>query len=156
MSPTVGQPALSPAPQASPDFRRVVLTNHRGELRRLAEWVAAVARENALFLEAAFRLDVCLAEAVSNVIEHAFPDGGRHDIRVTLEPREREVVLKVEDEGRPFDPLQAAPSPMAVKLEHVRIGGYGLRLIRHFADSCSYRRREGRNVLTMTVLTPPR
>jgi anti-sigma regulatory factor (Ser/Thr protein kinase) len=152
----VGQHSFSTTSPATPDFRRVVLTTHRGELRRLAVWVAAVARDNALPLEAAFRIDLCLAEAVSNVIEHGFADGGRHDIRVTLEPRATEIVLTVEDEGRPFDPLEAVLPPLAARVEEARIGGYGLRLLRHFADSCRYQRWEGRNILTMILLTPSR
>jgi serine/threonine-protein kinase RsbW len=151
MKTAVGPPPHSSAVSAAPGTRRVlVLGNGRTELRRLAAWVAAVARENCLALETAFRVDICLAEAVANVIEHGFPDGGAHEIRVTVEPSGRGALLTVDDEGRAFDPLSTTPS-VAETLDDVRIGGYGLRLIRHFAHSCRYDRQEGRNIFTMSV-----
>lgn len=151
MRTTAGSPPFVPAPAAGPGLRRVlVLKNLPNELRRLGAWVAAVSRENCLSLETAFRVDICLAEAVANVIEHGFPEGGAHEIRVTVDPRGKEAVLTVDDGGQAFDPLRSTPRA-AETLDEVGIGGYGLRILRHFADSCRYDRREGRNILTMSV-----
>jgi len=55
----------------------------------------------------------------------------------------------VEDDGKPFDPLQAPPPDLSLPLERRPIGGLGIHLIRNLMDEVSYARVGGRNVLKM-------
>jgi anti-sigma regulatory factor (Ser/Thr protein kinase) len=59
------------------------------------------------------------------------------------------VAVEVEDDGRPFDPLQVPPPDLTLSLEQRPIGGLGIHLIRNLMDEVSYARRDGRNVLKM-------
>jgi len=132
----------------------LVLRNDRAELRRAAEWIADVARQEGLPARIADRLDLCLGEALANVVAHAFPDGGRHDVVVRCGSSGGWVMLEVEDDGLPFDPL-ARPLPQpAARLADATIGERGLALIRHFAEESRYRREAGRNHLTLRWRRP--
>jgi anti-sigma regulatory factor (Ser/Thr protein kinase) len=127
----------------------LVLRNDPAELRRAAEWIADVAREERFPPRLTDRLDLCLGEALANVVAHAFPDGGRHALVVCCASSAEWVTLEIEDDGRAFDPLaHPVPAP-ATRLGDAPIGQRGLLLIRHFAEESGYRREAGRNHLTL-------
>ena len=127
----------------------LVLRNDSVEVRRAAEWIADVAREEDLPARLADRLDLCLGEALANVIAYAFPDGGQHDVVVRWVSSAEWVTLEIEDDGRAFDPFaHPLPAP-ATRLADAAVGERGLVLIRHFAEESRYRREAGRNRLTL-------
>ena len=127
------------------------LTNDPGDLPLLHGWIDELSLALGLGPEVTFAADLCLQEAVSNVIAHAFPDNASHEIGVSASLIGRDLILEVEDDGSPFDPL-AVPPPEAVdRLEDVRIGGLGIHLIRRFASRMRYAREGERNRLTMVI-----
>src|SRR5262245_25399687 len=121
----------------------LVLHNDTAELRRAAERIADVAREEGLPARLAHRLDLCLGEALANVVDYAFPEGGRHDVVVRWGSSPEWVTLEIEDDGRPFDPLTHPLPARATRLSDATIGERGLVLIRHFAEDSGYRREAG-------------
>lgn len=95
------------------------------------------------------RMHVALEEAVANAALHGFPAGRQGRITVRAERLADTLVLEVEDDGVAFDPTTAESPPPARSLDEVQPGGWGLRLIRIFAGSIGYERRDGHNRLTM-------
>ena len=65
------------------------------------------------------------------------------------------VVVQVEDEGRPFNPLEAPPVDLDAPIEGRPIGGLGIHLIRSLMDAIEYRHEDGRNVLVMRKAAGP-
>ena len=55
------------------------------------------------------------------------------------------------DRGRVFDPTAAPKANISASVEDRPIGGLGIHLVRTIMDSVTYRRAEGKNVLTMTI-----
>ncbi len=86
---------------------------------------------------------------MTNVIYYAYADRGRHEIRVGLEWNGEELRATVEDDGRPFNPLDKEPPAIPASLEEAGVGGWGIPIVRAFADDLSYERRDGRNRLTI-------
>jgi anti-sigma regulatory factor (Ser/Thr protein kinase) len=64
-----------------------------------------------------------------------------------------ELVIEVEDDGRPFNPLQIPPPDMDRPLEQRSVGGLGLHLVRELTSSIEYTRREEKNHLVMRKKT---
>ena len=155
---SAAEPAPVPggAPPPGDATHRLRLRNAPGELERLGEWTEALSLTLGLPPEVAFAADLCLQEAVANVIEHGFTDGAAHEIGVSATRCGRGVVLEIEDDGRPFDPLTAAPPVQAARIEEVSIGGLGVHLIRRFASGMRYAREGGRNRLILTIGPPDR
>jgi anti-sigma regulatory factor (Ser/Thr protein kinase) len=58
-----------------------------------------------------------------------------------------EVKAEVEDDGRPFNPLEAAEVDTAKPLEERTIGGLGIHLVRKLMDGLEYQRQEEKNLL---------
>ena len=68
---------------------------------------------------------------------------------MTLALEGDELTIRVEDDGRAFDPLQAPPPDLDLPLEERPVGGLGIHIVRSVMDAVEYQRRGGRNVLTM-------
>jgi anti-sigma regulatory factor (Ser/Thr protein kinase) len=120
------------------------------ELTRVSEWVRAWMRANGLSDETADRVDLCSTEIVTNIIAHAYADdAARHGITLSLDRSGDAVRLEVVDDGRPFNPLTAAPPPAPTSADDVAIGGRGIPIVRHFADDLRYERVDGTNRLTV-------
>jgi serine/threonine-protein kinase RsbW len=123
--------------------------NDDAELRPLSEWFRGFASRNGITGTRALDFELCLNELVTNVIHYAYEDRGEHEIRVALERDGGELRATIEDDGRPFNPLEKPPPEPAFSLEAAGVGGWGIPIVRGFADDVSYERREGRNRLTI-------
>jgi serine/threonine-protein kinase RsbW len=131
--------------QAERTFR--VLPNDPSELRPLSRWALEVARGLDLHAGMCHDIDLCLHEAVSNIIRH----GGAEPRQVTvrIERAETRILLEVEDDGPSFDPLAEPPPAEARTLAEARTGGYGIPLLRGLARQLRYERVDGRNRLSL-------
>ncbi|VTU23552.1 Serine/threonine-protein kinase BtrW [Variovorax sp. PBS-H4] len=120
------------------------------ELPRVSAWVQDWAQRQRLPSRVAQQLDLCSTEALTNIMTHGSGDEAAHcSISLRLGWRGEDVALEVEDEGRPFDPLQAPDPARAGSLEDAQVGGWGIPIVRHFSDGMHYRREDGRNRLTL-------
>ena len=116
---------------------------------RASEWLRALADEAGLDHEDAYRLDLCAGELLTNVVAYAYEDQAPHTISLGATLSERAVRLEIADDGRPFDPVAHRLPRPAELLSAARWGGWGLRLVRQFADECCYERRGDRNVVSL-------
>jgi anti-sigma regulatory factor (Ser/Thr protein kinase) len=107
------------------------------------------AGRNRVTLDASFAIQLCLEEAVANIIMYAAAKDDRLSIAVELARSGGTLVACIEDTGRQFDPTQVPPPTMAKSLEEAQVGGLGIHLIRRFASGMDYERRDGRNRLTL-------
>ena len=131
------------------DVVELRLVNDFAAMAELAERVEHFGVEQRLAANVVNALNVVLDEAVSNAINHGYDVGVRGEIAVRLRRRPDSVLVEVEDDGRPFDPLQAPPPDLTLPLEQRPVGGLGIHLIRNLMDEVSYARVGGKNVLKM-------
>jgi anti-sigma regulatory factor (Ser/Thr protein kinase) len=98
------------------------------------------------------RLDIRLAleEAFVNVVRYAWQEG-QHVVHLRLVREAGTVVAVLEDDGRPFNPLELPPFDPDTPLEERREGGMGVNMIRNLTDEQTYERCGGRNRLSLTV-----
>jgi anti-sigma regulatory factor (Ser/Thr protein kinase) len=59
------------------------------------------------------------------------------------------VIINIEDDGIPFNPLEKIDPDFPENVESANIGGLGILIIRELMDNVSYERRSGKNLLTM-------
>jgi anti-sigma regulatory factor (Ser/Thr protein kinase) len=132
---------------------RLVLRNNLTELPRLSAWLEGSAAQG-MSPDLSFALQLCLEEAVANVIMY----GGRKDepveIAVEVERNGAGLLARVVDNGRAFDPTAVPPPVRAASLAQAKIGDLGIHLMRSFADAMHYERRDGHNRLTLRFKEP--
>ena len=97
-------------------------------------------------------LRLCLAEALNNIVEHAYSgaDGKPIFADVSFTDHGYEVLLI--DEGKPMPGGVAPDGEMEFEiddLENLPEGGFGWMLIRTEMDNVDYERRAGCNVLRL-------
>jgi anti-sigma regulatory factor (Ser/Thr protein kinase) len=138
---------MSTALDAAP--ASLIVPNDWSQLTRVSNWINEWAQRHELPPLTVQSLDLCSTEVVSNIIDHAYTDNGTHPINLHLHLQENQVLLEVEDEGKPFNPLEVEAPPPVTSIETARIGGWGVPILRRFSDGLRYRRAEGKNRLTM-------
>lgn len=115
----------------------------------MAAWAEGFARHAKLSAGATFGLQLCLEEAVSNIIRHGVAPAERPEILVMLAETEDQIAAQIEDEGQPFDPRQFNREKRAPSVEE-GVGGFGIPLMLRFAATIRYERNGKRNRLTLT------
>ena len=94
------------------------------------------------------RFLVALDEVLSNVARHGRPPGGL--VQVDFKLAGDRLMVTVEDESPPFNPLEAPPADTSSPFDQRKAGGVGIELVRTLLESVRYEHTGGRNRLTMT------
>jgi anti-sigma regulatory factor (Ser/Thr protein kinase) len=126
------------------------LRNEAAEIVRMTSWIAERTAAFGLSTQTAYALQLCMEEAVTNVISYAFEPGSVHEIQIRLWPDGEELFAEISDDGREFDPLAYELPPAVKDLGSVAVGGLGIKLMRGFAGSIAYQRSGQTNCLLMS------
>jgi serine/threonine-protein kinase RsbW len=130
-------------------------SNSASEIRRMSSWWCDWTCANGLSADARERGEICLNEVAANILVHGTVNHRATKVEISLDVSPDRVEMTIADDGEHFDPL-AYPSPtQASSLADMPIGGFGIPLIRNFADDISYRRVNACNVLTLTFARHP-
>lgn len=136
---------------AGPDMNESMIACDHWGLIRLAECLRGFALANDLSERCTFRLELVLAEVVTNVVEHSGLLAGEAAIRVRVACRAGLLYAEVTDAGRPFDPTAAPRVDQPASLADAAVGGLGIQLVRANVREWEYRRIDGRNRLRMIL-----
>lgn len=112
----------------------------RGALLDLRKVLHGTAAEHCLLWE------IVLAEALNNVVEHAYRDitDGQIQLYVTLSGRNFHVTVKDTGAEMPGGSVPFHPEP---QIDQLPEGGFGWGLIHKSVENLSYRRHAGENIL---------
>lgn len=123
-----------------------------GAVSRIVTWAGGVALKHPSLSKASINaMRVCIQEIVSNVALHAKPLDGVPTVRVSLQIEDEQIIVCIEDNGQPFDPMKEAPSKPDTDLASADLGGRGLRIVRAMAHQMSYRRVGEWNSLRLEI-----
>ena len=138
---------------------RLTLQSQLGELARVWPWIEALASEYSIPADTQFAIQLCLEEALSNIVRHGYH--GQPDQPITVDcatsAGNRELTFTLEDYGPAFDPLapsEVEETPVPTSIDQLQVGGQGIRLMRKFAGSLAYQRFPGGNRLTIGFALP--
>ena len=93
--------------------------------------------------------EIVLAEALNNIVEHAYAESGG-PVRLTLMRARRRVICRLLDRGQPLPGLTLPRGALPVS-DSPREGGYGWFLIHSLSQRLIYRRSAGTNRLFIVV-----
>lgn len=95
-------------------------------------------------------IEIVLAEALNNVVEHAYPADDPGEIKLVLRHGRAGLLIEIRDTGKPMPngktPLGLHPSD-ATPRNPLPEGGFGWFLIRELARDMVYDRENGENFL---------
>ncbi len=135
--------------------RRATVPSDAAQLAAVTQFLQEFWRAAGLPPAEAATFELALEEIFMNVVMHGSPAGREPLIEVSLELCDGEMILSVEDDGPPFDPLSLPPPDVTASLEERRVGGLGVFLVRQMMDEVSYRRTGKRNQLRSSKRVAP-
>jgi serine/threonine-protein kinase RsbW len=127
------------------------LRNQRSEITRMTALMEQFCVQNALSDDDTFNIRLVLDESVINVIVHGYEDSAEHEIHVRLGIHDGAVTIVIDDDGIPYNPLEAPAPRFDLPVEQRRIGGLGVHIMKTLARSLEYKREDGRNRLTIVL-----
>jgi serine/threonine-protein kinase RsbW len=98
---------------------------------------------------AAYAVNLAVDELIVNVIRYAYVDDDPHVIDLDLAIRGEQIILRIVDDGRPFDP-RTGPA-LDLNAEERQAGGMGLLLVLDMVDVLTYQRVDERNWVEVRV-----
>ena len=123
----------------------------RDELEQITAAVESLAEQDDWPPDLLFRVSLVLEELGLNIMDYGHDDDA-HEIEIALMSEGNSVTIEIVDGGRPFDPLNDAPSPdLTSPVEDRRVGGLGVHFVRTLMDQVFYERESGKNRLKMVT-----
>ena len=123
-------------------------TNVRETMRHVMARIGAAG----VAMEDANRLEIALAEALNNVVEHGFAGLDPGIVRLDLQSVPTSIRVEIADGGHPY-PNNRLPEPkrhdLTCELADLPEGGFGWTLIHDLVSKIEYNRRAGENHLCM-------
>ena len=105
----------------------------------------------ALPFKTAYAVRLVCEEILINIVNYAYPGGGGQlSLLWENDTHSRELLIKFEDAGIPFDPLEKETPKLDAPIAERKIGGLGIHMIRSLTDTANYERRDNKNILTVT------
>ena len=128
----------------------IKVTNQLSAIERFNQAFTEFGRRHRLAPKILHDVNLAVEEILANIISYGYTDNREeHEIKLGVSVQPGEVRVDVEDDGRPFNPLEA-PEPDTTKpLEERTVGGLGIHLVRKLMDSLEYKRRDNKNFLTI-------
>lgn len=122
----------------SPSKNSIIVAGKFKNLKKILGFVQKVVRK-AGFTEAEnYKIQLAVDEAFTNIIEHAYGGGNVGDIECSCEFNDPELVIRLIDFGRPFDPNSIEAPDLNSNLMDRKTGGLGLYFIHQLMDEVKF------------------
>jgi serine/threonine-protein kinase RsbW len=99
--------------------------------------------------KAQYFMRLAIEELATNWIKYGCLETQEHLMTFDLRHTAERLILKVTDNGAPFNPLEVPIPSTDLPIDERDLGGLGILLLRKMADQMSYERRDGMNILTL-------
>jgi len=130
------------------------LKSKLSELNTLCRHLEDCGNDMQLPQKCLFEINLGLDELFTNIISYGYEDDSDHRIKFSLAKKKETLVVQVEDDGKPFNPLEAAGPAVWQDLDSINIGGLGIHLVKKMMDAIDYQRVKGKNRLILKKCVP--
>lgn len=128
---------------------RLLIRNDIREIERIADACQNFGEENGLSEKMVFDANLILEEIISNIIFYGYDDENEHEIVLEMNLDGENLKIRIQDDAKPFNPLESRTPDLDLPLEDRPIGGLGIYLTHKLVDNMEYKRTDGKNILTL-------
>ncbi|WP_342644016.1 ATP-binding protein [Rhodoligotrophos ferricapiens] len=136
--------------QSVPPSLHAVIRNDVAEIEPLASKVDEFCGMHGISPEVAHAVNLSLEELLTNTIHYGYSDKQEHMIEVGLTLQGSKLLVRISDDGEPYDPRQTPEPDLESDLDERQVGGLGVHLVRQLMDKIDYKRQKGRNQVVLT------
>lgn len=133
------------------DTLELTLRNDISEVARVIDAIEAFGERNGVPAKKIFQLNLVLDELFTNIVSYGFDGQGGSEIRLSVQLRNGIIDAELVDNGKAFNPVEAALPELGEGIEDRQIGGLGLKFVRTYMDGLEYRREGGFNRLRLRM-----
>jgi sigma-B regulation protein RsbU (phosphoserine phosphatase) len=118
------------------------------KLNEVISFVNSQLERNNCPVELQSQIDIAVEEIFVNIAKYAYaPGSGNVLIGIAVG---KAAVIKFEDSGLPYNPLEHIAPDLDKPLEERKVGGLGIFFVKQIMDTLTYKRTDNKNILTMT------
>ena len=128
----------------------ISLDNDLRELAGVASEIDRFCEARDLEPQVAYAVNLSVDEILTNTISYGYDDDEPHRIELVVRMDDGALIVVIEDDSTAFDVTVETQPEVNAPLGEREIGGLGLFLVHQMMDGVEYRRRDGRNVVTLT------
>ena len=125
------------------------LRNSLSELDTLGQSLQQFGEELGLSNKVLFQICLAMEEIVSNIISYGYTDDAVHWIKIAILHEQGILIIRLEDDGIPFNPLWAQEPDCECPVEERKVGNLGIHLCKKVMDEMIYERCGNKNILTL-------
>lgn len=115
------------------------------------EQLAKLVKDWEIADDVAFSMNLALEEIVTNIVDYGYKGVEDYDIIIRFTLEKHRLRIQIKDNAPEFNPLDVKdPDDLNKPLEARGVGGLGIHLVKKFTDNFSYRRSNGKNIVTLT------
>ena len=96
------------------------------------------------------KINICTEEIFVNTASYAYPDK-TGIIEASINKENDKIVLKFEDFGIPYNPLEKPDPDITLSLEERQLGGLGIFMVKEMAENVVYEYKDEKNILTIIL-----
>lgn len=129
--------------------KELTLNANVREIEKLPLLIDEICNDLNLPAALSFNLNLVLEEAVTNIIQYAYPDNTGKTISIAAEYCPESIAFTLTDSGIAFNPTTLPDADTSLSVQERPIGGLGFFLIRQIMDKVEYQRKGDYNILTL-------
>ena len=127
----------------------ITLENQLSEITNANLKFNEFVEKHSLTIELRRQFNLVIDELLNNIISYAYEDDEAHQIDVSGALYDNQFILRIRDDGIPFNPFTGPAPELAGSLEDQAIGGLGIHLVKNLMDQAIYRREINQNLVTL-------
>ena len=120
------------------DNEQITFRSDYSELYRISEYIILNALSFGFDHENAEKISLAVDEACTNLIKYAYGLDNNKTIRLIIETNKKNFIVKIMDDGNPFNPLEVPMQNMKEYIGKMQKGGLGIHLMRSVMDDITY------------------
>lgn len=135
----------------SSEFTWIQLPGEKVSLPGFQEFILKQAEKLEIQPAVIGKIELILEEILLNIINYAYTQGQSGSISAGCALFDTNLfVIRVIDQGKPFDPSSSPDPDTTLSIEERDIGGLGIYLVHQLSDNIRYQRVDGQNILDIT------
>lgn len=132
-------------------MRKLTVGANLSNLDRVLEFIKQIVKDMKAPEETVNSVCFAVDEMFTNIASYAYPDRRGEAVIIGDMTNEDKIVIHIEDEGIPYNPLEKENPDVELPVESREIGGLGIYLVKNMVDEMKYCYEEGRNKLTLVI-----
>lgn len=124
------------------------LTPNADSIPEAEAYISGVLEEASVSMKTSYTVDVVMDEMYSNIVNYS----GAQNAWISCKVDAESIVITLEDDGVPYNPLQKEDPDVTLSVEEREVGGLGIFIVKKIMDEIQYAYQDGRNCVTMKKL----